>query len=65
LSEDGELEVGLRSFAAPVRDRSGAVVAAVGISTSATAGPVADAVGRLVPALRSTAAAAGDDLRVS
>jgi IclR family transcriptional regulator, pca regulon regulatory protein len=62
---DGELEAGLRSFAAPVRDRAGAVVAAVGISTSATAGPVADAVGRLVPSLRAAAAAIGDDLRLS
>ncbi len=37
---DGELEVGLRSAAAPVRDAAGQVVAAVNVSTTATRDPM-------------------------
>ncbi|MCW2758544.1 MAG: IclR family transcriptional regulator, partial [Nocardioidaceae bacterium] len=37
---DGELELGLRSAAAPVRDAGGSVVAAVNVSTTATRAPL-------------------------
>lgn len=55
---DEELAPGLRSFAAPVRDRSGAVIAAVNVAVHlsfAPASPEALA-GRLEPPLRRTAA---------
>ncbi|MGP3915556.1 IclR family transcriptional regulator [Nonomuraea sp. 10N515B] len=55
---DEELAPGLRSFAAPVRDRSGEVVAAVNIAVHLTVAPTTvDALAaRLEPALRRTAA---------
>lgn len=52
---DQELEEGLRSLAAPIRDASGAVVAAVNISTHAARYPIDTLRDRLVPALVSTA----------
>ncbi|MEU2105170.1 IclR family transcriptional regulator domain-containing protein [Nocardia sp. NPDC004085] len=59
---DEELEVGLRSLAAPIRDRTGDVVAAVNLSTQ-TARYSADAVRRdLLPHLLRTAAAISADL---
>jgi IclR family pca regulon transcriptional regulator len=48
---DQELELGLRSIAVPLRDRSGQVVAAINVSTTATGSP-ADAVALVLPALR-------------
>ncbi|WP_433498962.1 IclR family transcriptional regulator [Sphaerimonospora sp. CA-214678] len=55
---DEELAPGLRSFAAPVRDRTGEVVAAVNIAVHLTMAPssVDSLAGRVEPALRRTAA---------
>jgi Transcriptional regulator len=55
---DEELAPGLRSFAVPVRDRSGGVVAAVNIAVHLTVTPtsVETLAGRLEPPLRRTAA---------
>ncbi|MBD0322378.1 MAG: IclR family transcriptional regulator [Aldersonia sp.] len=68
IAEDGfavvdqELEVGLRSLAAPIRDHTGTVVAAVNISTHA-ARYTSDAVrNKLVPEVVATAAAISADL---
>jgi len=51
---DGELELGLRSAAVPVRDKSGAVVAAINISTSAVRDTVEKIVEEYLPALLGT-----------
>ncbi len=59
---DQELEEGLRSLAAPVRDESGAVVAAMNISTHAGRYPDDTIHEVLVPALISTAEAISHDL---
>ncbi|MGW4354561.1 IclR family transcriptional regulator domain-containing protein [Nocardia sp. NPDC004582] len=59
---DQELEVGLRSMAAPIRDGSGTVVAALNISTPAARYPAATLRNQLLPALVSTARAIGQDL---
>ncbi|MGW3351964.1 IclR family transcriptional regulator [Nonomuraea rubra] len=55
---DEELAPGLRSFAAPVRDRSGEVVAAVNVAVHLTVAPVAveALAARIEPPLRRTAA---------
>ncbi|GAA0536115.1 IclR family transcriptional regulator [Saccharopolyspora thermophila] len=62
---DQELEAGLRSIAAPIRDRSDRVVAAVNISSHASRTSVEDARTRLLPPLLETAARIGADLAVS
>jgi IclR family pca regulon transcriptional regulator len=59
---DEELETGLRSIAVPIRDARGAVVAAVNLSTQASRTTVADMRRRLLPPLRTTAAAIERDL---
>jgi len=59
---DEELEAGLRSIAAPVRDAAGAVSAAVNLSAQASRTTVADMKRRLLPRLRETAAAIERDL---
>jgi IclR family pca regulon transcriptional regulator len=59
---DEELEEGLRSMAAPIRDRSGAVVAAVNMSTAARRGPSSALISDLLPHLLATAGAISDDL---
>ncbi len=59
---DQELEHGLRSMAAPVRDQHGVVVAAVNISTQAGRYTLAEVRDSLVPALLETAAAIEHDL---
>lgn len=61
---DGELEPGLRSIAAPVHGKDGAVIAAVNVSTSATRGTLAQVRAALVPPLCETAAAIDADLRL-
>ncbi|TYB50346.1 IclR family transcriptional regulator [Nonomuraea sp. PA05] len=55
---DEELAPGLRSFAAPVRDRSGEVVAAVNVAVHLTVAPTAveALAARIEPPLRRTAA---------
>ncbi|WP_308492039.1 IclR family transcriptional regulator domain-containing protein [Microbacterium terrisoli] len=61
---DGELEPGLRSIAAPVRDRTGAVVAALNVSTSTHRITAERVRGEFLSALRETAAAATAELRL-
>jgi len=58
---DQELEAGLRSIAAPIRGRSGAVVAAINVSAHATR-PVEDVIDTLLPPLLATAGAIERDL---
>jgi IclR family pca regulon transcriptional regulator len=58
---DQELEVGLRSVAAPVR-RGGAVVAAINISTTAGSTPLERITGEFVPALLVAADAISAEL---
>ncbi|MFJ5801973.1 IclR family transcriptional regulator domain-containing protein [Streptomyces decoyicus] len=62
---DEELEEGLRSLAVPVRDRTGRVVSAVNVSTHAGRCTADEARERLLPALRTTAAAIEADLWVA
>ncbi|MFG1796414.1 IclR family transcriptional regulator C-terminal domain-containing protein [Nocardia sp. NPDC049149] len=59
---DQELEVGLRSMAAPIRDGAGAVVAAVNISTQAARYSLEEVWDQLVPTVRSAAEAISRDL---
>lgn len=59
---DQELEEGLRSLAAPIRDESGAVAASVNISTHAGRYPDDALHEVLLPALMSTAEAISHDL---
>ena len=60
---DQELELGLRSVAVPVHDPSGAVAAAVNVSTHTSRATVADVRRRLLPPLREAAAGIERDLR--
>jgi IclR family transcriptional regulator, pca regulon regulatory protein len=62
---DQELEEGLRSIAAPIRDRSGQVVAAVNISSHASRTTVESARRDLLPPLLATAARIEADLHTS
>jgi IclR family pca regulon transcriptional regulator len=62
---DEELEEGLRSLAAPVRDRDGRVVAAVNVSMHASRRTPAQAVEELLPPLRDAASRIEADLRVA
>lgn len=60
---DQELEAGLRSVAAPIRDRSGRVVAAVNVSSHASRTSSERARQTLLPPLRQTAARIEGDLK--
>jgi IclR family pca regulon transcriptional regulator len=62
---DQELEEGLRSIAAPVRDGDGTVVAAVNVSVHASRTSVAQLRGQLLPHLLTTAARIEADLRAA
>jgi IclR family pca regulon transcriptional regulator len=62
---DQELEEGLRSLAAPVRDRSGRVVAAANIATQAARTSAAEARRNLLPVLLRTVEQIGADLRAA
>ncbi|MFC9232931.1 IclR family transcriptional regulator C-terminal domain-containing protein [Streptomyces decoyicus] len=62
---DEELEEGLRSLAVPVRDRTGRVVSAVNVSTHAGRCTADETCERLLPALRTAAAAIEADLWVA
>jgi IclR family pca regulon transcriptional regulator len=62
---DQELEEGLRSIAAPVRDRSGTVVAAVNVSMHASRNSVESMRRRLLPALLTATAGIETDLRAA
>ncbi len=57
---DGELEVGLRSLAVPLHDATGAVVAAMNVSSTSSAATLRGTLGPL----RATAAAVDADLRL-
>ena len=59
---DQELEEGLRSLAAPIRDAAGTVVAAVNISTHAARYTLDTVRAELVPAVVATASAISADL---
>jgi IclR family pca regulon transcriptional regulator len=59
---DQELEEGLRSIAAPIRDRSGRTVAAVNVSTHASRTTLQAASRTLLPPLLATAAKIEADL---
>lgn len=61
---DGELEPGLRSIAAPVHSRDGAVVAAINVSTSATRDSVEHLVDAYLPPLLAAAQAIDAELRL-
>ena len=61
---DQELEEGLRSIAAPIRDQSGRVVAALNLSASSRRGTAAEVLEHLLPHLMDTAAAIDADLRM-
>ena len=62
---DQELELGLRSIAAPIHDARGKTVAAVNVSASATQGSAADVRKRLLPTLLETAVQIEKDLNAS
>ena len=48
---DGELEPGLRSIAAPIRDRAGGIVAALNVSTQSARFSVAEMEREILPVL--------------
>jgi IclR family transcriptional regulator, pca regulon regulatory protein len=62
---DQELEEGLRSIAAPIRDRNGRTIAAVNLSAHASRMSIEEGRRRLVPALLATAARIEADLRIA
>jgi IclR family pca regulon transcriptional regulator len=62
---DQELEEGLRSLAAPIRDRAGRVVAAMNISVHASRNTVDSMRRDLLPKLLETAAKVSADLQVA
>jgi IclR family pca regulon transcriptional regulator len=62
---DQELEEGVRSVAAPIRDSSGAVVAAVNLSTHASRTTTASVREELVPPLLAAAARIEADLAIA
>ncbi|MDH6232101.1 IclR family pca regulon transcriptional regulator [Mesorhizobium soli] len=53
---DEELEIGLRSIAVPLRDRSGAIVAAINVSTQSARHSVAEMERDFLPLLKQTSA---------
>ncbi len=59
---DQEMEDGLRSIAVPVRDPSGAVVAAMNVSGHSHRVSIAEMTGEFLPLLRQAAARIEDDL---
>ena len=60
---DQELEEGLRAIAAPIRDSSGAVTAAINVSAHASRYSTDDMLSRLLPALLDTAGHIEADLK--
>ncbi|WP_432105806.1 IclR family transcriptional regulator domain-containing protein [Streptomyces sp. bgisy091] len=62
---DEELEAGLRSIAVPVRDRSGAAVAAVNVAMHSSSRTIDECLDEVLPGLRSTAGAIEVDLHTA
>ncbi len=62
---DQEVELGLRSLAAPVRDRDGAAVAALALVLNSAAGSIDEVTRTLVPPLLTSCAAIARDLAAS
>jgi IclR family transcriptional regulator, pca regulon regulatory protein len=62
---DQELEEGLRSVAAPIRDQAGQVTAAINVATNASRHRLEDVVERIVPELLATSAAIEQDLALA
>ncbi len=62
---DQELEEGLRSLAAPIRDRDGRVAAAINVSTHSSRGSVDQLRQTMLAPLLATAAAIEEDFRIS
>ena len=62
---DQELEEGLRSLAVPIRDASGAVVAALNVSVHASRASMATLRARFLPAAQAAAARHRERLRGS
>jgi IclR family pca regulon transcriptional regulator len=60
---DQELEEGVRSIAVPIRDHTGAVIAAMNVAAIAGRAATSDLVDRFLPRLRIAAAALETDLR--
>ena len=61
---DGELEIGLRSLAAPVRGRDGGVTAAINVSTTASATTLEQLRDDYLPKLLTTAQVIESELRL-
>ncbi|MFF3653902.1 IclR family transcriptional regulator domain-containing protein [Streptomyces olivochromogenes] len=62
---DGELEVGLRSVAVPVRERGGRVVAAVNVAMHSSRRTPEECVAEVLPELRATVGRIEEDLWVA
>jgi IclR family pca regulon transcriptional regulator len=62
---DQELEEGLRSVAAPIRDRHGTVIAATNLSAHSSRSSLDELRDELLPPLRATAAAIEADLNAT
>lgn len=52
---DQELEIGLRSIAVPIRDRTGAIVAAINVSTQSARMPLSEMEREFLPLLKTAA----------
>jgi IclR family transcriptional regulator, pca regulon regulatory protein len=57
---DQELEIGLRSIAVPIRDRTGAIVAAINVSTQSARMPLSEMEREFLPLLRKAAGSIED-----
>lgn len=57
---DQELEIGLRSIAVPIRDRTGAIVAAINVSTQSARMPLSEMEREFLPLLKQAAASIED-----
>ncbi|WP_327267736.1 helix-turn-helix domain-containing protein [Streptomyces sp. NBC_01218] len=62
---DEELEAGLRSIAVPVRDRTGAAVAALNVAMHSSSRTRRQCLDEVLPPLRSTASAIEEELRIA
>lgn len=60
---DQELEIGIRTASAPILSEDGTVVAAVNVATHSSRISLAELADEVLPQVRATAVAIGDDLR--